>query len=699
MWESCRKWEKIVINFLMMAHLLLVFTALAHAAAASTQTPPDDAGAMSTFLNNMDQHRRNAATHYSSLLSTITNVTRVSILSGKKQTSVLSSTSTTSPEEWIEIGENWVSSASTTSRWGGPSQWYNPLPWIWSLTHVFHTTTVTISCKNGGVRGDPDLDEMDVADCSLEHLRIDVDREDNLVCSAWDETDISQTARLTKRWYDKTDYAYTHNRFPTTSELAAFQKAKGNKKIDKYAFTPGKSLSNLVTSATPPWVVSMTGADRTMEDLFGFCKKCTNNNQDNGKRSCGSPNPPTCTDTIDYYADWFLFTVSISNNDKNDPNGGNDNKNKPTLCPQNQNDVEPKRTELLPYVCDYENRKECTLTLSPYQNPTIRVVDVRNSEDSDKVQKYYVDVTTQVNPHGIQSLLVGVFLSVHSVALASSSLIHSFIGYVLGSTFAISLSVQRLVASTERNLLPSSIRRGGYLALYASPTLGFVALGPMYRNIVEPATSFVLGHYVCTSHECLAFDMTSTTSIISWTLKIFITTFGLLGMYLVKRWQWFKTTEVEVLDEYGRDDISYERPFSQMLLSQFIFAIGLASIYHSTSHSLLSILFCIGVMFRSTISHKCRLFYYWYYSTSIISINYQSMAEYEENGIDETAQALYELQNYVNTSEGRRQMSRVKESSYGAVSKFRDGGNHVDLEEEEEDGYGGGGWCSSCSVM
>ena len=120
--------KKIVINFLMMAHLLLVFTALAHAAAASTQTPPDDAGAMSTFLNNMDQHRRNAATHYSSLLSTITNVTRVSILSGKKQTSVLSSTSTTSPEEWIEIGENWVSSASTSSRWGGPSQWYNPLP-------------------------------------------------------------------------------------------------------------------------------------------------------------------------------------------------------------------------------------------------------------------------------------------------------------------------------------------------------------------------------------------------------------------------------------------------------------------------------------------------------------------------------------------------------------------------------------------
>ena len=95
----------------------------------------------------------------------------------------------------------------------------------------------------------------------------------------------------------------------------------------------------------------------------------------------------------------------------------------------------------------------------------------------------------------------------------------------------------------------------GGMVVLAAPTIGFVALGPMWRNVVEPATNVVVDAYFCLSQECLEFNVASTTSMMSWSLKIFITTFGLLGCYLVRRWQWFQSVQVEETDDYGRIDL------------------------------------------------------------------------------------------------------------------------------------------------
>ena len=202
---------------------------------------------------------------------------------------------------------------------------------------------------------------------------------------------------------------------------------------------------------------------------------------------------------------------------------------------------------------------------------------------------------------------------------------------------------------------------------------------------------------MCTSFECLEFDVSSSTSMTSWLLKIFITTFGLLGVYLVKRWKWFQTVHVNMNDDFGREHIVEERPFSQQILSQIINVVGLACIYHATSNTLISLLFCFFIVFRSELEHRCRLCYYWWYSKDVPGVIHQTISEYEQNGIDETAAALYNLQNDLNTMEGRRAMSRVSQENYAKVSRFRDGGNHYDLTEEEEEVEGG--WCSKCVVM
>ena len=464
--------------------LFITITILAHTANAG----------LATFLDTLNTQRNTCSTSYDAILSSVTNITRTKILSGKKQTSTISNTKAS---EWFDIGEDWSNSA-----------WYNPLSYLYSLSRIFHTTTITLSCRDGGIHGDEDFDAFENSKCNLDYLRIDVERDDNAICQKWEATDFTEPAHLITRWSNKASYVWHHNRFPTATELTKFTSTSKSKKKkqntnnkktsnedDTYILTPGKTLSNLVRTTTPPWILSMTDVDHTVEHLFGFCKPCQNNDQ----ISCGSPQPKSCQ-TTETYGDWLFrkmsFTSNTNENDgteQDDDDATDDSDASPSLCPSTSADSKSssvERTVLLPYTCDAHT---CTFTLSPYQHPSIRIVDVRNPMDAPT--DYWIDVTTQVNPYGVQSLLLGVYFSISSTTLAASSFIHSILGYVLGSTIAVGLAVQRVVRTTERNMLPGWVKNVGMAAVYVSPTLGFVALGPMYRNLVEPATNWVVGKY------------------------------------------------------------------------------------------------------------------------------------------------------------------------------------------------------------
>ena len=82
-----------------------------------------------------------------------------------------------------------------------------------------------------------------------------------------------------------------------------------------------------------------------------------------------------------------------------------------------------------------------------------------------------------------------------------------------------------------------------------------------WRNVVAPATHFVVGTYLCTSVECLTVDLASTTSLLSWGFKIFITVFGLFGAYLVRRWSWFQSHYEEEEDEFQRLERVEHKPW------------------------------------------------------------------------------------------------------------------------------------------
>ena len=219
-----------------------------------------------------------------------------------------------------------------------------------------------------------------------------------------------------------------------------------------------------------------------------------------------------------------------------------------------------------------------------------------------------------------------------------------------------------------------------------------------FSSSLEPATSWVVDTYLCTSAACLTFDVSSTSSIMSWTLKIFITTFGLFGAYLVRRWHWFESELIEHVDEFDRTDLIEHRPWSQIVLSQILNAVGLAFIYHATSNSFVSLVFCLCVFFKTFLLHQCFTTYMWIHAMCCSGPNFIrriSDAEYQQNGIDQTAYELNALQQFLHTSEGRRKMSTVKAENYGGLSRFRDGGNHFDLEDledEEDEGLGWLGW-------
>ena len=88
-----------------------------------------------------------------------------------------------------------------------------------------------------GVNGDSDLDHMD--GCNIESLRIDIDRDNNAVCGAWERTDFTETARLGRRWRDRITYAFENNRFPTTTELSKMRRRRKQQgDDDSFTLTP-----------------------------------------------------------------------------------------------------------------------------------------------------------------------------------------------------------------------------------------------------------------------------------------------------------------------------------------------------------------------------------------------------------------------------------------------------------------------------
>ena len=213
-------------------------------------------------------------------------------------------------------------------------------------------------------------------------------------------------------------------------------------------------------------------------------------------------------------------------------------------------------------------------------------------------------VHTQIDASGIQSFFAGLALTSYSKILAASTIVHSMLGYMLGSSLAVGMTVRKMITTTQNNALPGWVKSIAYLTIYSAPAVGFVAMGPMWRNIVAPATHFVVNTYLCTSKECLVFDVTNTTSIMSWSFKIFITVFGLFGVFLVKKWRCFQSEFIEEEDEYGRTDVVEYKPWRQRMLANMIYACGLAFLYHAISNSFLSISICLLIYLKDYIAYQ-----------------------------------------------------------------------------------------------
>ena len=164
----------------MSTSLLRVFLLLSTLATATSKkngnrhTTTTTTTTLLSFLDQLDQKRKTTKRSYSILLDTIANQTRVDISVGnaKRITSTLpaagspsSSSSSSAPpvSDWMDIGESADVSAVS---------WYNPMYSLWYMTHLFHTTTIEVSCHEGGTNGDSDLDHID--GCNIHHLRIDV---------------------------------------------------------------------------------------------------------------------------------------------------------------------------------------------------------------------------------------------------------------------------------------------------------------------------------------------------------------------------------------------------------------------------------------------------------------------------------------------------------------------------------------------
>jgi hypothetical protein len=370
--------------------------------ASTTSTSTADNGLFS-FLHALDHHRKSARAKYSYTLNSLSNFTRVDLPLGDHQRHT--STIGHGVQDWVELTP--VPTASVFPD--AVSSWFDPVYYVWYLTHLFHTTTVTVSCHAGGEHGDVDLDAYD--GCELSALRIDVNRDDNAMCQWWDKTDVTGPTHLGQGLYHKASFAYHHNRFPTKSDLGGTRGARGGPVL----LTPGKSVRRAVQNNAPTWLVGATGLDDKIEHVFGFCHPCTNDEGETsgggGGGGCGSPPPQACTQHEDSYGDWVLRGMGWHGGGNGGGNGVGGNPPRPSLCgaeagAASEESKESKeeaeegapssgsassrgaaRTVLHPYTCTEES---CTFTLSPYYNPVVRVVDVHNTPT-----QYWLDVHTQ----------------------------------------------------------------------------------------------------------------------------------------------------------------------------------------------------------------------------------------------------------------------------------------------------------------
>ena len=137
--------------------LTLVLCALATSSGGATnQEPPVDdsfSSSLLSFLDGFDQKRREASRSYSFLLDTVANQTRVDISVGdsKRTTSTLHATGgrPDAPPDALPPTSDWMS-IGESGMMGETSAWYNPMYYFWYASHLFHTTTITVSCHDGG---------------------------------------------------------------------------------------------------------------------------------------------------------------------------------------------------------------------------------------------------------------------------------------------------------------------------------------------------------------------------------------------------------------------------------------------------------------------------------------------------------------------------------------------------------------------
>ena len=636
----------------------------ASSADSDVQEGPTFAIRMSEFLDQLDTHRRAIGIEYLSFLKNATRKSREAISSSSD-----SGMSRFDWSSWTRVTPEESHSYSSKKKAWGIDTGYA----FWYVRNLFSTTVIELSCTHSGAHeggGDPDFDHLDHCDSSsLQQLQIDVKTQKNAVCRHWNHVDMTPWASMVASW---------RQRLLKKSSRVPKSESQKEKESSFFQFYPSKLITGFLANYLPRRAVDLVG------NFFGLCEECQEN--------CGGPIPRHPDDV----SGSFFDTISGSRSSR-DAEGI-----------KARGEAADSRIHIGSYDCHQDGNEHiaCRLDLSPYNDPHIRIVDLNAGNDSGHKSKFHVSIYRQLDPWRVQALIFGATTYMYAGYMAGERMFHYFLGYAAGSSFAVAALVHKLIRKTEQAALPHWIRYTGNVALVASPHLAFALAGPMWRTIARPAVAYIVGVYTCTSVECLSLNVSeNSTALMSWAIKIFITASGIFGVFMVSRWGIFATEYVKVPDEYGRTEngvpVTYleeHYPVSQVCLRQVINALGLAMLFNASSNTLVSIVLIVVIVFRRNLYHTWWTWYMWCSAgKSHRATRALTQEEYEEQGVNETARALRQLRRSLHTKEGRRAMSRVRADNYSRVERFRDGGEHFDLPDGNEDDETG--WWSKCAVQ
>ena len=363
----------------------------------------------------------------------------------------------------------------------------------------------------------------------------------------------------------------------------------------------------------------------------------------------------------------------------------------PEACTANNLPWSPKSEELPgcveknhlgQYECKSDN-SECTLELSPFFEPCIRAFDVRRL---DKKTPYSVTVFTEIDTEYVERLMWGSILVYNAGWLAAQRVVHYMLGFTVGAAMSAAWIARKMIRRISDNQL---FIRGGESALilstYIAPGATFAAAGPFWALVVRPCIRQVGHWYFCTSTDCLStsgseFYPSSFT-------KLFITVSGLIGVAVVKYFGTFKgRLDVSGHDEFGRQTEENVVPMSQKILRTCVSAAGYALLFRCTSHVGVSTLLVSLLFFRRTIASQWHSIWLSFNADTpgkYLSYGLLSPQQFDELGKVYTEQAIDDLRAFVNTPEGKRAMVKVNANNYGVLQQFRDGGDHIQISEDD----------------